>query len=110
MTIFERILSGEIPATKVYEDENVIAINDINPQAAMHILVIPKQKAKWLPDLATWSDEDIGRCFKSAALAAKQLGLEALGYRVIINSGEGGGQTVDYLHMHILAGNLKEFG
>ncbi|HUE97553.1 MAG TPA: histidine triad nucleotide-binding protein, partial [Longimicrobiaceae bacterium] len=93
----------EIPGTFVHEDEHVVAIRDINPAAPVHILVIPR---KPIPSLHEMADEDrelAGRLLLAARDIAAQEGLET-GYRVIINTGEAGGQTVPHLHLHILGG------
>lgn len=104
MTIFEKMLKKEIPANIVYEDETVLVIRDIDPQAPDHVLLIPKETAAGMNDIENWSDEQAGRYLKAAAKTAKLLNVNKRGYRVIINSGSDGGQTVPYLHMHLLAG------
>ncbi len=104
MTIFEKMLNKEIPANILFEDENVLAIHDIDPQAPEHILLIPKETAAGLNDIENWSDEQAGRYLKTVVKTAKLLGVDKSGYRLVINSGRHGGQTVPYLHMHILAG------
>lgn len=104
MTIFEKMLRKEIPANILFEDETVMAIHDIDPQAPKHILLIPKETAAGLNDIENWSDEQAGKYLKSALKAAKILGVEKSGYRLVINSGPHGGQTVPYLHTHILSG------
>jgi histidine triad (HIT) family protein len=106
MSIFERILAGEIPADKVYEDDTVLAFRDINPIAPVHVLIIPKKKAGSTLDLLNWSDEETGRYLKAAVKVARHLELEDDGYRFIINTGSGGGQTVPYLHIHLIAGQI----
>ncbi len=104
MTIFEKMLKKEVPANILFEDETVLAIHDIAPQAPKHILLIPKETAAGLNDIENWSDEQAGKYLKSAVKAAKALGVEKSGYRLVINSGSHGGQTVPYLHTHILSG------
>ena len=102
-TIFSKIINREIPADIVYEDDLALAFKDINPQAPVHILVIPK---KPLPKLADASTEDqalLGHLLLTAKKVAEQAGL-GNGYRVVINTGEDGGQTVYHLHLHILGG------
>ena len=102
-TIFSRIIDREIPGTFVYEDDDVVAIRDINPAAPVHILVIPRQP---IPSLAHLQEEDeqlAGRLLLAVGRIARQEGLDA-GYRVIINTGDEGGQTVPHLHLHILGG------
>ncbi len=106
--LFCKIAAGEIPSTKVYEDETVLAFRDINPQAPVHILVIPKAH---IASAAEVTDENAGAvadCFKAIAKIAKQEQLER-GFRVLSNVGEDAGQTVKHLHFHILAGvNMSE--
>ncbi|MDA8977876.1 histidine triad nucleotide-binding protein [Pseudomonadales bacterium] len=108
-TIFGKIIAGEIPADKLYEDEHCIAINDINPQAPVHVLVIPKQSIAKLSDAAATDQALLGHLLLSVAKVAEQLGI-ADGYRVIINNGAGGGQTVFHLHLHILGGHTMSEG
>ena len=107
-TVFSKIIAGEIPAEKLYEDEYCIAISDINPAAPVHVLVIPK---KPLAMLSAADDSDqalLGHLMLVVAKVAQQLGV-ADGYRVIINNGADGGQTVFHLHIHIIAGfEMKE--
>lgn len=101
--IFCMIAAGEIPSTKVYEDETVLAFRDINPQAPTHILVIPKEH---IPSVAAITAENSGvvaHCFEVIAQVAAAEGLEN-GYRVVSNCGEDAGQTVPHLHFHILGG------
>ena len=102
-TIFSKIISREIPADIVYEDDLALAFRDVNPQAPVHILVIPKQPIAKLVD-AEYGDCDLmGHLLLTVKLVAEQLGLSN-GYRVVINNGNDGGQTVDHLHLHILGG------
>ena len=100
-TIFAKIIRREIPANIVYEDDLALAFKDVHPQAPTHILVIPK---KPIPQLAQAQGEDqalLGHLLLVAQQVAVQAGLEN-GYRVVINNGRDGGQTVDHLHLHIL--------
>jgi histidine triad (HIT) family protein len=106
MTIFEKFLNKEIPVDAVYEDDDVLAIRDIQPQAPCHILVVPKKYAQNISQVIDWSDEDVGRYFKKATIVAKKLGLHETGYRLVINTGHDAGQTVPYLHIHILGGQV----
>jgi histidine triad (HIT) family protein len=102
-TLFSKIIHREIPADIVYEDDLAIAFKDINPQAPVHILVIPK---KPIPQLSAAESEDhalMGHLLLTAKRVAQQAGLEN-GYRLVINNGSDGGQTVDHLHLHILGG------
>lgn len=103
-TLFERIATKEIPANLVYEDEHVVAFRDINPQAPTHILIVPR---KAIPRIAEATAEDhalIGHLLLKAAEVAKQAGLAANGYRLVINNGRDGGESVPHLHCHILGG------
>jgi len=103
-TIFAKILRGEIPCDKVYEDDRALAFKDINPQAPVHVLVIPK---KYIPGIsgAQESDETVlGHVMYVASKVAAQLGLAPNGYRLIINDGKYGQQSVMWLHVHILGG------
>ena len=98
--IFCKIANGEIPANFVYSDENVVAFNDVNPQAPVHVLVIPRQhyaSSAAVENPSVWSS-----LLDSAVKIARKLGLEDNGYR--INTGEQGGQSVPHLHLHLLAG------
>ena len=102
-TIFSRIIRREIPARIEYEDDRCLAFHDVSPQAPLHILVIPKQA---IPSLAAVTEADaplLGHLVVVAAALAQKLGL-ADGYRLVVNCGSDGGQTVDHLHVHILAG------
>ncbi len=102
-TIFGKIIRKEIPADVVFESERVLAFRDISPQAPTHILIIPKKHMK---DLSAAQPEDggiLGELLLTAAQIAKQQGLDESGYRVVINNGQGAGQTVFHLHVHLLA-------
>jgi histidine triad (HIT) family protein len=104
MTIFEKIIACEIPADIVYEDDLVLAFNDINPQAPTHILVIPK---KPIPRIAEAEAEDhqvLGHMMLKARELAGKLGLHETGFRLVINNGHDAGETVPHLHLHILGG------
>ena len=101
---FQKIIDGEIPASKVYEDDQVLAFRDIQPQAPVHILVIPK---KPIVSAATARPEDealMGKLMLAAAQVARQEGLEEDGYRLVTNIGREGGQSVYHLHIHVLGG------
>jgi len=102
-TIFSKIIKREIPADIIYEDELAIAFRDISPQAPVHILVIPKQPIPRLSDAESSDHALMGHLLLTVKRVAEQAGLSN-GYRVVINSGEDGGQTVDHLHLHILGG------
>lgn len=103
-TIFEKIIDREIPADILYEDEKVIAFKDVNPQAPNHVLIIPK---KAIPRVAEAAPEDaalLGHLMVKAAAVAKSLGLDQSGFRLVINNGRDGGESVPHLHCHILGG------
>lgn len=106
-TIFDKILAKQIPAKVVYEDQDVLAFHDVHPQAKVHVLVIPKRKARSLNDFRTWDAKDVGIFFQKVAEIAHHIGVGSHGYRVVVNTGAGGGQTVDYVHAHILSGELS---
>lgn len=101
-TIFDKILRKEIPCSLVYEDDDVLAFNDVNPQAPLHVLVIPKNKIKSFHDFNEAEDLFIGNYIKKVSYIAKELDLAKTGYRIIFNHGPNGGQTVNYIHAHIL--------
>jgi histidine triad (HIT) family protein len=103
-TVFDRILQGELPARVVYEDEHVLAFHDRQPQAPVHVLVIPKIKVRTFSELEQRDPGETGRFFRGVAATARQLGLEENGYRVVLNCGRDGNQTVEYLHAHLLGG------
>lgn len=102
-TIFGKIIRKEIPADIVYEDNLALAFRDVNPQAPVHILVIPKQPIAKLSDAESQDHALMGHLLLTAKRVAEQVGLTN-GYRVVINTGEDGGQTVYHLHLHILGG------
>ncbi len=102
-TIFGKIVSGEIPSEFIYEDEHCVAINDINPQAPVHVLVIPRKGIPRLVDAEPSDQELLGHLMLAAGKVAEQLGV-ADAFRLIVNNGAGAGQTVFHLHLHILAG------
>ncbi len=101
--LFCKIVAGEIPSDKVYEDEHTFAFRDIHPQAPVHILVVPKEHIKCAADITSDNSVKVSQCFETIAKVAKQEGLND-GFRVINNCGENAGQTVPHLHFHILAG------
>ena len=104
MTIFKKIIDGEIPADIVYDDEDCLAFRDVNPQAPIHILVVPKKEIASLA-LAEREDERLlGHILLKVAEIARDQGLEGDGYRVVANIGRNGGQSVDHLHFHLLGG------
>jgi histidine triad (HIT) family protein len=102
MTIFEKIIAREIPAKVIWEDDDAIAFHDVNPQAPVHVLIVPK---KVIPRLSAASGEDnkiLGKLLLVAGKLAKELGIEKTGYRVVINSGPDAGESVPHLHVHLL--------
>lgn len=101
--LFCKIIKGEIPATKMYEDENMIIIKDIDPKAKNHFLCIPKSHFKLLKDMTIEQSEMLKKCFIKIPQLEKELNLEN-GYRLVINQGDDAGQTVFHLHIHILSG------
>ncbi len=103
-TIFTKIINREIPATIVYETDNVLAFKDINPAAPVHILIIPKKEIPTINDIAPEDKNLIGDMYLAIAEIAKNLGIEKEGYRVITNCNEYGGQEVFHLHFHLLGG------
>ncbi|MBP3413966.1 MAG: histidine triad nucleotide-binding protein [Clostridia bacterium] len=103
--LFCKIIAGEIPSTKVYEDETVYAFRDISPQAPEHILIIPKLHIPSPAHIDETNSAVIAHIFEVAAKLAKELGF-VNGYRMVANCGEDGGQTVGHLHFHMLAGRL----
>lgn len=107
-TIFKKIIDREIPAEIVYEDELCLAFNDVNPQAPVHVLVIPKQEIASMAHLQKTDQELAGHLMLTVGKVAEMLGLEN-GYRMIVNSGAEGGQTVDHLHLHLLGGRSMKW-
>ena len=104
MTLFEKIIARQIPARIAYEDDSVLAFHDINPQAPTHVLIVPK---KPLPRVAAATDDDVqvlGHLLLKAAQIARELGIENSGYRLVINNGHDGGESVPHLHCHLLGG------
>ena len=103
--IFAKILRGEIPCDKVYEDEHTLAFNDINPQAPTHVLVVPKGPyVSWTDFSETGSDAEIAALVRAVGTVAKQAGAVEEGYRVLSNAGANANQEVPHLHLHIFAG------
>ena len=102
-TIFSKIINREIPADIVYEDDLCLAFKDVNPQAPVHILLIPKQPIAKIADAAESDQSLLGHLFLKAGEIAREQGY-ADAFRLVVNNGEGAGQTVFHLHLHILAG------
>jgi histidine triad (HIT) family protein len=109
MTLFERIISREIPAQIIHEDPECIAIRDINPQAPVHILIIPKAVITRLGEAADQHATLLGHLLLTAASVARREGLQQTGYRVVINHGPNAGESVPHLHVHLLGGRLMSW-
>lgn len=103
-SIFTKIIKREIPAEFVYEDSEIVAINDINPQAPIHILIIPKKQIPTINDLEESDAELVGKMFLVAKKIAKEKGIDKEGYRLVFNVNEGAGQTVFHIHLHLMGG------
>jgi len=102
--LFCRIVSGDIPAKTVFEDDDVVAFEDINPQAPMHVLVVPRQHVATLNELGDEHDRLVGAMVRRAAAIASERGYAARGYRTVFNCNADAGQTVFHLHLHVLGG------
>jgi histidine triad (HIT) family protein len=102
--LFCRIVRKEIPASVIYEDEDVLAFNDINPQAPLHALVIPKRHIATLNDLLPQDDSLVGQMIRRAAAIVGEKGYADRGFRTVFNTNAGAGQTVFHIHVHVLAG------
>lgn len=103
-SIFTKIIKREIPADIVFENEEIIAIKDINPQAPVHILIIPKKEIPTINDLTLDDLPLIGKLVDAARQIAKEKGIEQDGYRLVFNVNEGAGQTVFHIHLHLIGG------
>lgn len=102
--IFCKIISGEIPCSKVFEDDKILAFNDINPEAPTHVLIIPKEHISSVNELNQDNIDVIGHIFLKAKEIANTLGIAEDGYRIVTNCGKNGGQTVGHIHYHLLGG------
>jgi len=102
--LFCKMASGAIPVKKVFEDDAIFAIEDINPQAPVHILVIPKEHLVNALDLSPENDQLIGRVYRAAAQLARERGVAEDGFRIVNNNNAGAGQSVFHIHFHLLAG------
>lgn len=102
--VFCRIAAGEIPAQMVHEDSDVVAFNDLNPQAPLHVLVVPRRHLATLNELTPADDALVGAMMRVAAAIAKARGYEERGYRTVFNCNRDAGQTVFHIHLHVLAG------
>ncbi len=103
--LFCKILSGEIPSKKVYEDEFTYAFHDISPQAKAHALVIPKKHVSGLSEAGKLTDTELAACLHACHQVAVELGIDKSGYRVVSNCGPDACQTVNHLHFHVIGGN-----
>ena len=106
--LFCRIISGDIPSTKVYEDDKTFAFRDINPQAPVHVLVVPKQHIASVAAVDEASDDVLAACLRTCRTVALQEGLQENGFRVVSNCGHDACQSVPHLHFHILGGRQME--
>jgi len=104
MCLFCKIINREIPASIVYEDDRVLAFNDINPQAPVHVLVVPKRHISTLADLRPDDDDIVGEIVRRAAAIADEQGITARGFRTVFNTNKDAGQTVFHIHLHLLGG------
>ena len=107
--LFCRIVAGEIPAAKVHEDELIVAIRDLHPQAPVHLLLIPREHIASALDLTDDDAPLAGRLMAAAARLARSEGIADGGYRLVVNAGPDGGQTVGHLHVHLLGGRSMQW-
>ncbi len=107
--LFCKIIAGEIPSSKVYEDEKVYAFNDISPAAPCHVLIVPKEHIESANDLNEENSDILKNIFLTAKKIAKEKGIAEKGYRIVNNCGEDGGQSVKHLHFHLLGGRSLEW-
>tara|TARA_B100000131_G_scaffold285847_1_gene295387 strand:- start:157 stop:498 length:342 start_codon:yes stop_codon:yes gene_type:complete len=103
-TIFSKIINKEIPAEILYEDDELLAFNDINPQAPVHILIIPKKEIKTLNDIQIEDKDILGKMILLAKDLAKKYNIDESGYRTVFNCNDDGGQTVFHIHLHLIGG------
>jgi histidine triad (HIT) family protein len=103
-TLLEKIIAREIPAKIAYEDDRCIAIHDINPQAPVHVLVIPKRVIPRVAEAQTEDEAVLGHLLLTASVVAKKLGIFESGFRIVINNGRDAAETVPHLHVHVLGG------
>jgi histidine triad (HIT) family protein len=102
--LFCKIINGELQAAIVYEDEDIVAFNDINPQAPTHVLVVPRRHIATLNDLTPDDDQLVGEIARRAAAIAKERGIANGGYRTVFNTNREAGQTVFHIHLHLIGG------
>ena len=104
--LFCEIAAGRIPSKKVFEDDSVVAFHDINPQAPVHVLLVPKRHVESLLELQASDDATLGALVRRARLLAGELGLEARGFRLVFNCGSDAGYSVYHVHLHLLGGRV----
>jgi histidine triad (HIT) family protein len=102
--LFCRIVAGEIPSSRVYEDEQLVAFTDIRPEAPLHVLIVSREHVSSLNELKPEHDALVGSMVRRAALIAAEKGFDATGYRTVFNTNNHAGQTVFHIHLHLLAG------
>jgi len=102
--LFCKIVSGDIPGTIVFEDDALVAFEDVSPQAPLHVLIVPRRHISSVNDLASEDDMLVGSMIRRAAALAKEYGYQERGYRTIFNTNRDGGQTIFHIHLHLLAG------
>ena len=102
--LFLKIIDRQIPADIVYENDDVLAFRDINPQAPVHVLIIPKQHIRTINDIEPEHEVTVGKLFSAAREIAAEAGIAEVGYRVVMNCNEGAGQSVFHIHLHLLGG------
>jgi histidine triad (HIT) family protein len=104
MTLFEKIVARQIPAEIVWEDDRILAFRDIKPQAPVHVLVVPKKPIPRVAEAGVDDQSLLGHLLLTAAEVARRLGLDRTGFRLVINNGSDGGESVPHLHVHVLGG------
>jgi histidine triad (HIT) family protein len=104
MTVFEKIVAREIPARIIFEDKDVLAFHDIRPQAPIHVLIIPKKHVSRIAQIDSDDSDLLGKLLLTARDLAQELGIAQTGFRLVINNGPNGGETVPHLHVHLLGG------
>jgi histidine triad (HIT) family protein len=102
--LFCKVVAGEVPSKKVHEDEHLVVFEDVNPQAPLHVLIVPRRHIATLNDLEAGDDALIGEMVRRAAAVAKERGVDASGYRTVFNCNSAAGQTVFHIHLHVLGG------
>ena len=107
--LFCKIIAREVPGSIVYEDERVLAFNDINPQAPTHVLIVPKRHVASLSDLTEDDDRMVGELVRRAAAIARDRGIAAGGYRTVFNTNRDAGQTVFHIHLHLIGGRRLQW-